>query len=60
VAGGLDCRAAFGGFLLQHAPLALRPVAAGVNIAGAAGALALERRLPERVRITPFAAGSAG
>jgi MFS family permease len=52
-----------GGFLLQHAPLVLWPLAAGVNIAGAAAALVLERRLPESVRITPtepLAAGSTG
>jgi MFS family permease len=49
-----------GGFLLQHAPLVLWPVAAAVNVACAAAALALERRLPERVRITPLAAGSGG
>jgi MFS family permease len=49
-----------GGFLLQHAPLVLWPVAAGVNIACALGALGLERRLPERVRITPLTAGSGG
>ena len=49
-----------GGFLLQHAPLVLWPVAAGVNVACAAAALMLERRLPERVRITPLAAGSPG
>lgn len=49
-----------GGFLLQHAPLVLWPVAAGVNVACAAAALVLERRLPERVRITPLAAGSGG
>jgi MFS family permease len=49
-----------GGFLLQHAPLVLWPVAAGVNVACAAAALVLERRLPERVRITPLAAGSEG
>jgi MFS family permease len=44
-----------GGFLLQHAPLALWPVGAGVNLLAAAGALALERRLPERVRVSPKA-----
>jgi MFS family permease len=49
-----------GGFLLQHAPLVLWPVAAGVNVTCAAAALALERRLPEPVRITPLAAGSGG
>ena len=58
---------AAGGFALQHAPLLLWPIAAAVNIACAAGALALERRLPERVRLTPhdvrpepLVAGSAG
>jgi MFS family permease len=44
---------AAGGFLLQHRPLLLWPLAAGVNLACAAGALALEPRLPERVRRTP-------
>ncbi len=44
---------AAGGFLLQHAPLALWPAAAGVNLLCAGGALALERRLPAGVRITP-------
>ena len=44
---------AAGGFLLQHRPLLLWPIAACVNLACAAGALALEPRLPERVRLTP-------
>jgi MFS family permease len=44
---------AAGGFLLQHRPLLLWPIAAGVNLACAAGALALEPYLPERVRRTP-------
>jgi MFS family permease len=44
---------AAGGFLLQHRPLLLWPIAAGVNLACAAAALALEPRLPERVRRTP-------
>lgn len=44
---------AFGGFLLQHAPFALWPLLAAVNVAGAVGALALERRLPGTVRRTP-------
>jgi MFS family permease len=44
---------AAGGFLLQHRPLLLWPLAAGANIACAAAALALEPRLPERVRRTP-------
>jgi MFS family permease len=45
---------AAGGFMLQHAPLALWPAAAGVNLACAGAALALERRLPESVRLTPY------
>jgi len=49
-----------GGFLLQHAPLALWPIAAAANLLCAGGALALEGRLPENVRITPLGAGSAG
>jgi MFS family permease len=44
---------AVGGFFLQHRPLLLWPVAAAVNLACAGAALALERRLPERVRRTP-------
>jgi MFS family permease len=44
---------AAGGFLLQHRPLLLWPIAAGVNLACAATALALERRLPASVRRTP-------
>ena len=46
---------AAGGFLLQHRPLLLWPLAAGVNLACAAGALALEPRLPKGVRLTPRA-----
>jgi MFS family permease len=42
-----------GGFLLQHRPLLLWPIAAGVNVACAACALALEPRLPDGVRRTP-------
>jgi MFS family permease len=45
---------AAGGFLLQHRPLLLWPIAAAVNLVCAAGALALEPRLPERVRRTPY------
>jgi MFS family permease len=44
---------AAGGFLLQHRPLLLWPIAAAVNLACAAGALALEPRLPKQVRRTP-------
>ena len=42
-----------GGFVLQHAPLALWPAAAGVNLLCSGWALSLERRLPEDVRRTP-------
>jgi MFS family permease len=51
---------ACGGFVLQHRPLLLWPVAAAINLALAGAALALERRLPPSVRLTPLAAGSAG
>jgi MFS family permease len=44
---------AAGGFLLQHRPLLLWPLAAGANVLCAVAAIALERRLPERVRVTP-------
>jgi MFS family permease len=46
---------AAGGFILQHAPLALWPIAASVNAVAALWALALERRLPRRVLRTPSA-----
>jgi MFS family permease len=42
-----------GGFVLQHAPLALWPAAAALNVLCAIAALALEPRLPESVRVTP-------
>jgi MFS family permease len=42
-----------GGFVLQHAPLVLWPVAAGLNLACSAWALSLERRLPAAVRLSP-------
>jgi MFS family permease len=44
---------AAGGFILQHRPYALWPLAAAVNLVGAWWALALERRLPRAVRRTP-------
>lgn len=46
---------AAGGFLLQHRPLLLWPLAAGANVVFAAAALRLERRLPDSVRRTPGA-----
>jgi MFS family permease len=47
---------AVGGTFLQHDPLLLWPTAAAVNLLCSGWALALERRLPERVRITPRSA----
>jgi MFS family permease len=51
---------AAGGFILQHEPYALWPIAAAANLIGAGWALALERRLPETVQKTPIAAPAAG
>ena len=51
---------AAGGFFLGHAPLALWPCAAGVNLLCAGWAIALERRLPENVRLTPLASLATG
>ena len=44
---------AVGGVLLDHAPLALWPLAAALLLAAGAGALSLERLLPREVRLTP-------
>jgi MFS family permease len=44
---------AVGGFVLQHSPLLLWPIAAGVNLLASAWALGLEHRLPRSVRRTP-------
>jgi MFS family permease len=44
---------AVGGFVLQHAPNALWPAAAAINIAAALSALALERHLPRSVARAP-------
>jgi MFS family permease len=49
-----------GGFVLQHAPYALWPLAAGLQLAAAAWALGIERTLPERVRRTPHAEPAVG
>jgi MFS family permease len=46
---------AVGGFMLQHAPNLLWPLAAVLNIAAAGAALRLERRLPRAVRRAPTA-----
>jgi MFS family permease len=50
---------AAGGFVLQHAPLTLWIGAGAICLAASAYALALERHLPEAVRITPRDVGSA-
>jgi MFS family permease len=44
---------AIGGPLLGWHPLAVWPLAAAISVAAAFGCLALERRLPERVRRSP-------
>ena len=44
---------AVGGFVLDRQPLALWPLAAGVCLLAGAGALALERGIPPRLRLTP-------
>ncbi len=44
---------AVGGFLLQHRPLLLWPLAAGANVVFAAAAMRLERDLPDGLRRTP-------
>ena len=50
---------AVGGTFLQHDPLLLWPTAAAVNLLCGGWALALERRLPEHVRVTPHGTGPA-
>jgi MFS family permease len=42
-----------GGFILQHAPFALFPIAAALQLVAAGWALGLERALPARARRTP-------
>jgi MFS family permease len=49
---------AAGGFVLQHAPLLLWPLAAALNLVASAWALAIERRLPDEVRRTPRSAAA--
>jgi predicted MFS family arabinose efflux permease len=44
---------AIGGIILAVEPLALWPLAAAACLAAGAGALALERRLPRELRLTP-------
>jgi MFS family permease len=54
---------AAGGFVLQHEPLALWPAAAGISLLASVYALALERRIPADLHLTPrvdFIAGVPG
>jgi len=44
---------AIGGFVLDREPLALWPLAAGACLLAGVGALALERGIPPRLRLTP-------
>jgi predicted MFS family arabinose efflux permease len=44
---------AIGGFVLDHQPLALWPLAAAVCLLAGGGALALERGMPRELRLTP-------
>jgi len=46
---------AVGGFILAAEPFALWPLASGVCLVAAVGALALERYVPERLRRIPRA-----
>jgi MFS family permease len=49
-----------GGFLLQHAPLALWPLGCGICLVAAVWALALERALPEATRVGPGGVAAEG
>ena len=49
-----------GGFVLQHAPYALWPIAAGLQLVAGGWALGLERFLPAKVRRTPHVEPSPG
>jgi MFS family permease len=51
---------AVGGFVLQHKPLALWPAAAAICVGAAAYALALERRIPRELHLTPRVDSVAG
>ena len=51
---------AVGGFVLQHEPLALWPAAAAVCVFAAVYALALERRIPPHLHLTPYGDSFAG
>ena len=49
---------AAGGFALQHEPLALWPAAAAICLLASGYALALERRIPGALRVTPRGSGA--
>ena len=51
---------AAGGFVLQHQPLALWPAVAGICLLASGYALALERWIPEPLRLTPHVDSVAG
>ncbi len=51
---------AAGGFVLQHDPLALWPAVAGICLLASGYALALEARIPKRLRRTPHVGSVAG
>jgi MFS family permease len=51
---------AAGGFVLQHEPLALWPAAAAICVLASAYALALERRIPQELHLTPHVDSVAG
>jgi MFS family permease len=51
---------AAGGFVLQHEPLALWPAAAGICLLASVHALALERRIPVHLHLTPHVDSTAG
>jgi MFS family permease len=51
---------AAGGFVLQHEPLALWPAVAAICVLASGYALALEQRIPERLRLTPHVDSVAG
>src|SRR5919201_634446 len=51
---------AAGGFVLQHQPLALWPAVGAISLGASAHALALEARMPEKLRRTPRVDSLAG
>jgi MFS family permease len=51
---------AVGGFVLQHEPLALWPAAAAICLLASVYALALERRIPAHLHLTPHVDSFAG